>query len=44
MQDRTRSSYHLGVGLCRHRQGGRASAHDLASMGAPAVGIVRSHW
>ena len=35
-----RSSY-LGVGLCRNRQG-RASAHDLASMGASAAGIGRS--
>jgi hypothetical protein len=43
IQYRTRSSYHLGVGHCRNRQGGRASAHDLASMGAFAAGIVRSH-
>jgi hypothetical protein len=42
IQYRACSSYHLGVGLCRNRQGGRASAHDLASMGASAAGIGRS--
>jgi len=41
IQYRTRSSY-LGVGLGRD-QGGRASAHDLALMGASAACIVRSH-
>jgi len=42
IQHRTCSSYHLGVGLCRNRQGGGASAYDLASMGASAD-IGRSH-
>jgi len=37
-----RSSY-LGVGLCQYNQG-RASAQDLASMGASPAGIVRSLW
>jgi len=30
---------YLGVGHCRNCQGGRASAHDLASMGASAASI-----
>ena len=42
IQYRTCGSY-LGVVLGRNHQGGRASAHDLASMGASAAGIVRCH-
>jgi len=38
-----RGSY-LGVVLGLNHQGGRASAYDLASMGASAAGIVYSHW
>jgi hypothetical protein len=43
IQDRARSSY-LGVDLGGNHQGGRACAHDVASMGASAAGIVRCHW
>jgi len=35
-------SLYLGVGLCWNCQNGRASAHDLASMGASTAGIGRS--
>jgi len=42
IQYRTRGSY-LGVVLGRNHQGGRASAHDLASMGASVAGIVHCY-
>ena len=42
IQYRTHGLY-LGVVLGRNHRGGRASAHDLASMGASAAGIVRCH-
>ena len=42
IQYRTRGSY-LGVVLGWNHQGGRASAHDLASMGASVAGIVHCY-
>ena len=39
----THSAYHLGVGPCQNRHGGRASPDYLASMEALSAGIVGSH-